>query len=115
MQGNFMPSPDRVQQSESKAAVRTIYIYELSKMNEVEGEAPLFSAVRKKLVVKVKTNSEGYFQVKLKPGKYSFFTLEEEDKFFANLFDGDGNINPVEVKEGEVTRCDININYRAAF
>ena len=66
-------------------------------------------------MAQLKTNKEGYFQCKLPPGKYSIFTLEEDGKFFANLFDGEGNITPFEVKKGEVTRYDISINYKAAF
>ena len=115
MQGNFMPSPDRSPAKESSPALRTIYIYSLTKLSEIEGEAPLFSKVSTRLIAKVKTNKDGYFQCKLAPGKYSIFTLEEEGKFFGNLFDGEGNITPFEVKAEEVTRYDINVNYKAAF
>ena len=115
MEGNFMPSPDRTQSKVSTPAHRTIYIYKLIKLSEVEGESPLFSRINGKLIAKTKTNKEGYFQCKLTPGKYSIFTVEEDGLFFANLFDGEGNINPFEVKADEVTRVDININYKAAF
>ncbi len=115
MEGNFMPSPDRQVAKESTPALRTVYIYALTKLSEAEGEAPLFSKINTVLVAKVKTNKEGYFQCKLAPGNYSIFTLEEGNKFFANLFEGDGSITPFEVKEGEVTRYDINVNYKAAF
>lgn len=115
MQGNFMPSPERSQAKESTPALRTIYIYSLTKLSKIEGEAPLFSKVKTRLIAKVKTNKDGYFQCKLAPGKYSVFTLEEEGKFFANLFDGEGNITPFEIKEEQVTRYDIHVNYKAAF
>ena len=115
MQGNFMPSPDRPQHNGGKPALRTIYIYPHAKVSETDGESPLFSKINKALVAQLKTNKEGYFQCNLPPGKYSIFTLEEHGKFFANLFDGEGNITPFEVKEGEVTRYDISINYKAAF
>ena len=114
-QGNFMPSPDRPQQKGSVPAVRIVYIYKLTKLSETVGESPLFSKINTQLVAKVNTNKEGYFQCKLTPGKYSIFTLEEDGKFFANLFDGDGNVAPVEVKVGEITKYDINVNYKAAF
>ncbi len=115
MQGNFMPSPDKPQRKENTPALRTVYIYKVTKLSETEGESPLFSKINKDLVAKVKTNKEGYFQCKLAPGNYSIFTLEDDGRFFANLFDGVGNITPFEIKVGEVMRYDININYKAAF
>jgi hypothetical protein len=114
-QGNFMPSPDRPKQKNGIPAVRTLYIYQLTKFNETEGELPLFSKINTHFIAKIKTNKDGYFQCKLKPGKYSIFTLEEGGKFFASLSDGEGNIAPVEVKAGEITKYDINVNYKAAF
>ena len=115
MQGNFMPSPDRPQRNGGTPALRTIYIYSYTKLSQAEGESPLFSKINNDLVAQLKTNKEGYFQCKLPSGKFSIFTLEEDGKFFANLFDGEGNITPFEVKKGEVTRYDISINYKAAF
>jgi len=115
MEGNFMPSPDRLPRQENTAAVRTIHIYKATKLSDTEGEAPLFTKINKELVAKVKTNKAGYFQCKLAPGKYSIFTLEEENRFFANIFDGEGNISPFEVKANEVSRYDIRVNYKAAF
>ena len=115
MEGNFMPSPDRPNRSQGTPAKRTVYIYQLTKLSEVSGESPLFAAVRSTLVAKVKTDKQGYFSCQLSPGKYSIFTREEEDKFFANLFDGDGNIAPFAVKADEVTKYDVSVNYKAAF
>jgi hypothetical protein len=114
-QGNFMPSPDRPQQKESIPTMRIVYIYKLTKISEAEGEAPLFSKINTNLVAKVKTNKEGYFQCKLTAGKYSIFTLEEGGKLFGNLFDGNGSITPFEVKKGELTTLNININYKAFY
>jgi hypothetical protein len=115
LEGNFMPSPDKPKARDGVPALRTVYIYELTKLGNVEGDAPLFAKINKSVIAKVKTNKEGFFQCKLKPGKYSIFTLEEDGKFFANLFEGDGSIASFEVKEGQVTTYDININYKAAY
>ena len=110
-----MPSPDRPKQGSGVPAVRSVYVYQLTKFSQTIGESPLFSKINTKLVAKVKTNKEGYFQCKLTPGKYSIFTLEEDGKFFANLFDGEGNVAPFEVIEGKLTTYTINVNYKAAF
>ncbi len=115
LEGNFMPSPDKPKAGGGVPAPRTVYIYELTKLTDAEGEAPLFTKINKSLIAKAKTNKDGFFQCKLKPGKYSVFTLEEEGKFFASLFEGDGSIASFEVKEGEVTTYDIHINYKAAY
>jgi len=114
-QGNFMPSPDRPHQSAGVPAAREIYIYQVTKFSETTGESPLFSKIHTKLVAKVKTNKEGYFQCKLAPGRYSIFTLEEDGRFFASISEGDGSIMPFYVKANEVATVNININYKAAF
>ncbi len=115
LEGNFMPSPDKPQSKGGVPVLRSIYIYEITKLSDVTGEAPLFSKINTALVAKVKSNNDGYFQCKLKLGRYSIFTLEEDGKFFANLFEGDGAIASFEVKEGEVVTYDIRINHKAAY
>ena len=42
LEGNLMPSPYRPPAKGGAPALRTIYIYELTKINDVEGEAPLY-------------------------------------------------------------------------
>lgn len=114
-QGNFMPSPDAPKANDSKAVVREIHIYKITNLSEAEGVSPLFTKLKTQLIAKVKTDTSGYFQCKLKPGKYSIFTAEEDGKLFANLFEGDGSIMPFEVKTNEVTTVNININYKAFY
>ena len=78
LQGNQMPSPDK-KNTGGNPVIRKILIYELTKLNEMEGQSPLFKKVKSKLVATVTSNSEGYFQCKLPTGKYSIFTEEEEE------------------------------------
>lgn len=115
LQGNVMPSPDAPNRGSGKPAERTLHIYEITRLNEADGQAPLFTSVPTKLVATTKTNSEGYFQCKLKPGKYSIFTVEEDGKLFANLFEGNGEITPFEVKANEVVTYHITINHKAFY
>jgi hypothetical protein len=49
------------------------------------------------LIRKIKTDKTGSFKANLDPGKYSIF-VQEEDGLFANVFDGEGFINPVTVE-----------------
>jgi hypothetical protein len=113
--GNQMPSPDRPAHKSSTPAIRTIYIYSMTRLDQTEGQAPLFSKINTTLIAKVKTDKNGFYQCKLKPGHYSIFTLEDDGLFFANLFNGDGQIAAFEVKASEVTTYDISVNYKAAF
>lgn len=113
-EGNQMPGIGSQSGRSSKPVARTIKIYELTRNSDVTGASPLFSQVKSKLIATVKTNDKGMFSCELAPGMYSIFTVEQE-KLFASLGDGAGNIAPVEVKANEVTKYDININYSAAY
>ncbi len=115
LEGNVMPSPDAPNRGAGRAAVRTLQIYELTYLNQVEGQSPLFTKINTKLVATVKSNKEGYFQCQLKPGKYSIFTLEDDGHRFANLFEGNGEIAAFEVKAKAVTTYSITINYKAFY
>lgn len=115
MQGNMMPSPDLPASGNGKPVQRTIKIYEHTNSSQVSGEASLFTSVKTKLIKIIKSDENGYYQAKLLPGKYSIFTLEEDGKLFANLFDGEGSITAFEVKLNEVVIFDIKINYKAHY
>jgi hypothetical protein len=119
IQGNQMPSPDQ-KTSSGKPVVRKIHIYELTTLKETTGQSPLFDEIKSKLVATTTSNSEGYFQCKLPIGKYSIFTVEEEageskKVFFANLFEGNGEITPFEIFDGKVVNYNININHKAYY
>jgi hypothetical protein len=65
-------------------------------------------------VAKVTSASNGEFTVFLAPGIYSVFTREPSG-YFANRFNGQGIINPVEVKAGIFSEIVLEINYKAVF
>ncbi|WP_152425094.1 carboxypeptidase-like regulatory domain-containing protein [Nafulsella turpanensis] len=119
LEGNFMPTisenPEEEQnKKQGKPVQRVLHIYELTTMDEATSEGTFFHDIESKLVQTVETNKKGEFVVGLPPGRYSVF-VKEEQGLFANSFDGEGNINPVTVKEGEITRIEIDINYAAAY
>ena len=112
--GNQMPSPD-VPPSKGKGVQRTVYIYELTNGNQATTTDGVFHAnIQTDLVTKVETDADGNFAVSLEPGVYSLFTKEEKG-LYANLFDGENNIYPVEVQEGQVTNVELLINYEASY
>ncbi|MTI24563.1 hypothetical protein E1163_06360 [Fulvivirga kasyanovii] len=83
-------------------------------MKNVIQEDQLYKEVPSELIKTVETDENGNFTVQLAPGRYSVFT-KEEDGLFANVFDGEGNVNPVTVKQGEMTELNIDINYKAVY
>jgi hypothetical protein len=77
-------------------------------------EEGLFTAVAGEPITEVESNESGVYSIQLSPGRYSVFIVEE-DGLFANIFDGDGNVNPVTVKENEWTLLDVVVNYKAVY
>lgn len=119
LEGNLMPTiGEDVQQNEKdykgEPVQREIHIYELTSMDEATAEGTFFKNIQTDLVKTVETNEEGEFIVELPVGRYSVF-VQEDQGLFANSFDGEGHINPVEIKEGELTKITIQINYKAAY
>ncbi|HAS57206.1 MAG TPA: hypothetical protein DEQ87_11925 [Algoriphagus sp.] len=93
---------------------RTLIIYPMTNLADAKVEGTLFQSISGEPITTVTTDEEGRYLLELAPGRYSIFT-REEDGLFANIFDGDGNIQPVTVKKGEWTLLDIVINYKAVF
>ncbi|GAA4435102.1 hypothetical protein GCM10023188_26810 [Pontibacter saemangeumensis] len=112
--GNQMPSPD-APPSKGKGVQRTVYVYQLTNGAQASTTDGVFHTnIQTDLVTQVQTDANGNFAVSLKPGRYSLFTKEEKG-LYANLFDGENNIYPVEVEEGQVTSVEFLINYEASY
>ena len=94
---------------------RTVYAYELTSYDQVEqvGYSPFYWSIRSRLVGSTTSNSTGFFQMVLAPGRYSFF-VREGSQFYANGDDGK-YIMPATVETGLLTKVQIDITYKAAF
>lgn len=117
LEGNFMPTIDagsNRKRNQGEPVAREIHIHELTNVGDVVQDGLFYSQINSKLIETVQSDEEGHFQVQLSPGRYSLF-VKEEKGFFANIFDIDNNINPVEVKEDEITEITVKINYKAAY
>jgi hypothetical protein len=115
LKGNQMPDPDKPM---SKGAVvsREIQIYTLTKRTDTEGDgATFFSKINTKLIKKFKSDKKGMFCVNLPAGKYSIFVLDPGFGLFANNFDGEMNISPIEIVKGKNKDIELQINHSAAF
>lgn len=93
---------------------RTVRVYPLIKISDVTLENGLFQSVAAQPITEIETDENGRYSINLSPGRYSIVTVEEGG-LFASIFDGDGNIQPVTVKENEWTLLDIVVNYKAAY
>ena len=113
--GNQMPSPD-IKPAAPKGIKGSLHIYELTNISQAarkEG-SPFYTSVTTRLIKKIQTNSKGYFNVQLAPGKYSIF-IKKDTVLYANRFDGQNNIAPVEVKAGKMTRVELKMDFDAVY
>src|SRR5690606_1142282 len=81
---------------------RTVRIHELTHINKARSWVGLLDDIETALVAKIETDESGNMSISRPPGKYSILTVEE-DVYFANIFDQDSYIYPLEVREGEWT------------
>jgi hypothetical protein len=95
---------------------REVHVYELTNNKQATqvGYSAFFSSIQTKFITKTTSDDSGFYHVRLHPGKYSLF-IKENSLFYANGWDGYGNIQAVEVVEGSVSQFDIDITYNAAF
>lgn len=115
-EGDFMPMIDPETGGTITPVVRDIYIHEAtttSMVDKVEYSA-FYTKINSKLIVVVQSDKDGFFQIELEPGKYSFF-VKEDSMFYADLWDRHGYILAAEVKKDSVTQLEINIRYKATF
>ena len=115
-EGDFMPIIDP-KYAKITPVVRNIFIYEATRFDSVirdSGSYSFIKSINSNFVAEITSDKDGFFQINLPPGKYSFF-VKEDSLFFANGTDGDGYIMPAEVIADKVTKRQININYKAVY
>ena len=113
--GNQMPSPGEPRPA-PEGMKTTLYIYELTNTSQVsrDGGSPFYRSVSTKPVREIESGDDGSFEVKLNPGQYSLF-VKKGDLFYANIYDANNNIYPVEVIKGKMTVVDFRVDYDAAY
>lgn len=116
-EGDFMPGIINSCDGKITPVVRDIYVYQATRYDSVEIDSVRRVFVRNihsRLVARIKSDNEGFFQIALPVGKYSFF-VKEDSLFFANEVDGEGYLMSAKVTRNKVTKRQIDINYKAAF
>lgn len=119
VEGNLMPQASgdgsgRTEKTGRKGVQRTIKIHSLTHIDQLSIGDYLIGTIRTPEIASLETEPDGTYRIELPIGKYSLFTVEQ-DGFFANIFDSENHINPVEVKAGEWSQFDIIINYKAVY
>lgn len=111
MEGNCMPVIGPNSTCKEYPVKRRIRIYDYTLMSQTTNDgATVFSQVFTDLKATADCDSEGFYQVKMLPGKYSLF-IEEKGKLYANGLDGDGGINSLVVQPDNVSRANLKIIY----
>ncbi len=115
LSGSQMPDPDQPTKK-GAAFIGEILIYTITKQADTEGDgATLFTKINTKLVAKTNSDKSGHFCVNLPIGKYSIFVNVPGFGLFANNFDGEMNICPIEVVKGKNKDFEIQITSLASF
>lgn len=118
LEGNLMPTigeeGNGTARPKGKGIQRTLHIYELTQGEEATYRDGFYTDIQTPLIKKVETDEEGNFSVALPPGRYSVL-VQEPNGLFVGSFDGQGNLQPVEVTANKVTKLDIVVDYRAAY
>lgn len=113
--GNYMPSPDRPA-PKGQPAEREVLIFPLLNMSQVEaGDNGFINSVGEaKLIKTVKSGKDGKFCVSLPVGQYSVLVREPKG-LYANLFDTQNNIFPVNVQKNRRSDVRVEISHQAVF
>lgn len=113
--GDWMPVYDPNDgQRGYRPLVREVYIYEYTKLQDFEyayrGCYYPADSMPQPLVIKTTSNKDGYYQVQLEPGTYSFFVLEE-GSMYANGGDAYGGIMPVTIFKDSILQVNLVIDH----
>jgi hypothetical protein len=113
--GNQMPSPQRKTPT-LQGIQSTVFVYEITNIKQVvrQGQSPFYLSINTRPVAETVSDSTGYFKLMLAPGRYSLFT-KKGPLFYANWFDKDNNIAPIDVSPGKMTKTEIRVDYDAAY
>lgn len=118
LEGNQMPKVlapgEKDDRDKPKGIQRSLYIYEPTTSNELEGSPTVYKKVNAKQIGVFETDEEGKFSIKLPPGTFSIFTKEEEG-YFASTSDGKGVIGAVVVEKDQFNTLTIRVDYKAYY
>lgn len=96
------------------AAERTIYIYEMVSLSEIEmAEGDFIQYISKSPIDTARSDEHGLFQIELPPGRYSI-VIDENNRLYSKVNTED-LLMPIVVEENKVTDVLIEIDYKATY
>ncbi len=114
-EGDFMPTTDNSSNGRITAVEREIYVHEATVDSMLVPQNGVFyTEINSKLIATIYSDEDGFFQITLEPGKYSFF-VKENSKFYANSWDSEGHVLSAKVTNSKVTKRQIDITYKATY
>jgi hypothetical protein len=115
IRGNQMPSPDLPDPVYPGFSTR-IYFYEPLSAGAVipVGTGGTYRQVNGRLVGMAESNVDGRFSLRLRPGRYSVL-IGRDSLFYANIRDGKGVLNPVDVPAGRKFNLQLRADWDAAY
>ena len=116
-EGDFMPMiyPDSAR-GRITPVQRTVVVHTPTRFDSVDQAdySPFYREILTPRAGTTSSNSAGFFQIELAPGRYSFFVVEES-MYYANGGDGYGYLCPATVVKDSLTYTVLNITYKASF
>ena len=115
VRGNQMPSPDAPPPVYPGYGT-TLYFFEPFKADKAVAtrETGVYREIRSPLKAKVTTDEKGDFSLRLPAGRYSVL-IGRDSVYYTNLSDGEGFLNPVEVKKGASNRLRLQADWDAVY
>ena len=113
--GNQMPSPDAAP-PKGRPTEREVLIFPLMTIGQVEMDQDGFISDTKgiKPIKSVRSDKDGKFCVDLPTGQYSV-VVQESKGLYANMFDSQNHIFPVNVQQNRRSDVTVEISHQAAF
>lgn len=103
MEGDCMPTvPPSYKNCTTYPVKRRVIVYEYTLQSETKpanNQSAFYDSFTTAEIAETESDDEGFFQLKLLPGKYTLAVFEN-GKLYINIWDGQGGLNPITVKDG---------------
>ena len=113
--GDWMPVADGPEDNSRgyRPLIRDVYVYAYTNYQEFDSIYYCYYPADKMpnpLVAKTTSNKDGFYQISLEPGTYSFFVLEE-GRMYANFGDGYGGLAPITIIADSARQVNLVIDH----
>ncbi len=116
-EGDCMPRIGGKSTCKTCPVQRTVRIYNYTTLNDVVDDAnphdSFYTSFNTTLIKEVEADTNGFFQAELPAGTYTVVVIEN-GKLYANSFNGQAGINPINIGNGK-KKLNLSINWKAAY